>query len=317
MSLLWLIRIYVKNRLISKNLIIVKYELRIIPTYFIMNYMENFTKLRQIKEFDIPYCQDKDTNRSYLYIENPHILVRFAGYLKLKNAGSKVLFRGQTKDYGTMIPSLFRGDQINNTTLKNRYLAYNNLLKKLKNTYKSDRFKNGNVGAILQHYGIKTPWLDLVDNIYTAIWFATMKQTKEKPFKYVESDDFGWIYFIKIKDKRDPELKFCDLREVHSSLSLRLHAQHGISVRRKNEAWNLSNRCLNDFVIATVKFPINDSWGLKGPLFDTKFIFPSADYDNTYKYLKQNKFTNLVNSIVDKFHISKGGLGEIDDYCTV
>jgi hypothetical protein len=279
-----------------------------------MNYMKKFASLPNLKDFNIEYNRE----RQHLYLDDPRILVRFAGYLKkniMQKEQSKVFFRGQTKDYGTMIPRLFRGHKITDITLKNRYSAYNDLLKKLKETYKSTRFKKGNVGALLQHYGINTPWLDLVDNVYTAIWFATMERGIGKAIEYVESDeDFGWIYFIKTKLSDGTELKSCDLREVHSSLSLRLHAQHGISVRRKGAVWNLKNRCLNDFVVATVKFPNNDNWKLKGHLFDTKFMFPSTLYDHTYTYLKKDRFTELINSITRKYHLSDGELGEIDDY---
>lgn len=288
----------------------------------IMNYMKKFTKLGTIEPYKIPYCRDKNIDRSYLYIEDPNILVRFAGFLKshqeIIKTDSKVFFRGQTKNYGPMIPRLFRGCGIDNITLEKRYRAYNDLLKELKKKYKSTRFKKGNVGALLQHYGINTPWLDLVDNVYTAIWFATMTRTKKMPYKYVESnEDFGWIFFIKIKQSGDPELKYCNLREDHSSLSLRLHAQHGISVRRKGTAWNLINRCLNDFVVATVKFPNNDNWKLKGQLFDTKFMFPNSLHDNTYKYLKYDRFKNLIKQSTEKFDLTEGDLGEIDEYYAV
>lgn len=273
--------------------------------------MEEFQNLKSMKKFKINY----NKKHSYLNINNPHLLVRFSGYLKLENNGSKVLFRGQTKDYyGTMIPALFRGDNIKEKILKHRYDAYNYLLRNLKSDTKLDRFHKKNDGAILQHYGIKTPWLDLVDNLYTAIWFATMERTEKEPFKFVErkNGEFGWIYFIKVKERSDPKLKFCELREEHSSLSLRLHTQHGIAVRRKDEPWKLP--CLKKFVVGTVKFRINDEWKLKGHLFDAKFMFPSILYDRTYNYLKKDQFSNLINETKNNFHLSDMELGKIDNY---
>lgn len=271
------------------------------------NYMEEFKNLKSMKKFKESFGE----NPSCLCIDNPHLLVRFAGYLKEANNKSKVLFRGQTKDYdGKMIPSLFRVNNMNEEILERRYNAYNYLVGKLRNDTKLGRFQRKNDGAILQHYGIKTPWLDLVDNLYTAIWFATMCRTKKEPFEYIQrkNDQFGYIYFI----RGDSKIKFCELREEHSSLSLRLHTQHGISVKRKDEPWKLPS--LNEFIVGTVKFRINDSWKLSGHLFDTKFMFPSKTYDRTYNYLKKDKFTNWINYTEKKFKLSEGDLGKIDDY---
>lgn len=284
------------------------------------NYMEEFASLKNLtSKFKIKYRQDKKTNRPYLYLEDPRILVRFAGYLK-KNiwskTGTKVSFRGQIKDYGTMMPGLFRGN-ITHEQLKNRYLAYNELVTKLQNRFNdAQRFQTENVGAILQHYGIKTPWLDLVDNIYTAIWFAT-KMQEAKPIRYVDSDrKFGWIYFIRYGLDNGFALRGYDLREDQSSLSLRLHVQHGISVTREGDSWDLVNRCLNDFVVAVVKFPNNENWKLKGPLFEMDYMFPSTKYDNTYKrLLKENKnIKKLVYKITNKYDLLENDLGTIDEY---
>jgi len=285
-----------------------------------MDYMKQFILLEKgRKGLEIPYIQDAKTKRSYLYLDTPHILALFAGYLKknlLETAKSHVFFRGQTNDYGTMIPRLFRGN-ITLNQLEKRILAYKKLINELPKTYEASRFQKESVGAILQHYGIKTPWLDLVDNLYTAIWFATKepKRASGKPIEYINSKkEFGWLYFIRTKINNKSELKWYDLREEQSSLSLRLHVQHGISATRENVNWNLSNRCLNDFVVALVKFPNNKDWSLEGSLFSTKFIFPSKKIDNTYKYLKKKKFTNLINSIINEYQLEEGELGKINEY---
>lgn len=208
-----------------------------------------------------------------------------------------------------MIPSLFRED-ITKELFKSRYSAYKELITSIQNDFKKQRFKKDSVGPLLQNYGIKTPWLDLVANLYTAIWFATHNPKNEKT-----KPKFGWIYFIRTKLDNGAELKYYDLKEEQSSLSLRLHVQHGLSATRKDPAWNFNNRCLNDFVVATVKFRNNDKWKLEGPLFEKKYMFPSELYDSTYRYLKGNKkFINIINDITNKYDLSDGELGRIYEY---
>ena len=283
--------------------------------------MEKFALLKYLtKKFKIEYSQDTNTKRPYLYLEEPRILARFAGYLKKNlwtNAKSEVFFRGQTNDNGTMMPSLFR-DDITFEQLQRRYAAYDELITKLPGIFSARRFQKESVGALLQHYGVKTPWLDLVDNLYTAIWFATKepKRASEKPIEYIDSKkEFGWIHFIRTKCSDDSELIWHDLRRKQSSLSLRMHSQHGISATRSDDTvWNLTNRCLNEFVVASVKFPNIGVCNLKGHLFDTMYMFPSTFFDNTYKYLKKDKFTSLIKSITDKYHLAEGELGKINDY---
>ncbi|HUV79319.1 MAG TPA: FRG domain-containing protein, partial [Candidatus Bathyarchaeia archaeon] len=197
-----------------------------------MNYMEDFVSLlKKRKVSDIPcIILDAKTKQSYLCIEDPHILVMLVGYLKKKlweTEKSHVFFRGQ-EDFRSVIPRLFREEFRGELTLKrleNRYSAYDKLINELPDYSKKERFKKESAGAILQHYGIKTPWLDLVDNLYTAIWFATKKEnggTQGKKIEYIESGEkYGWIYFIKCNN--GSELNWCDLRKEQSSLSLRLH----------------------------------------------------------------------------------------------
>ncbi len=286
------------------------------------NYMKNFISRKYLtKKYDMEYFPDAKINHPHIYLEDPHALVRFAGYLKKNiwtNAKSKVFFRGQTKDNGTMIPSLFRGS-ICSSHLKIRESAYNELIFRLPKTFTAERFQKDSACALLQHYGIRTPLLDLVDNLYIAIWFAAKERVANpgKPIEYIDSKkEFGWVHFIRTKLRDGSELKCFDLREEQSSLSLRLHVQHGISATRSEGTnWSLDNRCLNDFVVASVRFPINQKWKLKGPLFDTEYMFPSIYYDDTYKRLKANEsFKNLIRAITEKYRLSENELGKIDDY---
>ena len=121
-----------------------------------------------------------------------------------------------------------------------------------------------------------------------------------------------------IPNKIFPEPKFegyCDLRKFHSSLSARLHCQHGITYFRDNYGeWNESNRSFDNLIIATVKFPNKAEFKVGGPLFNKDFLFPGPEIDNTYKLLKKDKFTKLLREIEIDHNLQEGDLGEIWSY---
>jgi len=284
-----------------------------------MNQMRKFFEDRKelINNWEIEYVDSK--NLPHLLISDPPLLAGFTGYLKYqcikRDRNSKVFFRGQTKNYD-LIPSLFRdyeGIVTNNARIDLRLKAYEELVENTSSLYKASRFRNENLNPILQHYGIRTPWIDLVDNIFVAIWFATNKFVVDDNglAKFdLSNEEFGWIYYFQVTD----DIKYYDLREHHSSLSLRIHSQHGISATRKNNCWDMINRNLNSYVCAIVKFPITKDWLLHGRIFDTAFMFPNEKFDNTYKYLKMKKFYDLLQRIVKDYGLEKNELGRIATY---
>ena len=108
---------------------------------------------------------------------------------------------------------------------------------------------------------------------------------------------------------------YCDLRKFHSSLSARLHCQHGITYFRNNKGrWTENNRDFNDLIIAAVKFPNTDEFRMNGTLFTKEFLFPNSQIDNTYKILAKREFTELVRSIETEFNLQHGDLGQIWTY---
>lgn len=282
-----------------------------------VKWMEKFIKdrgkLRVYSTIKIHY----DVQRPYIYVKHPAILAAFAGYLKFQcqrnDPMSKVFCRGQVNDYPS-IPSLLRGEDLTEQHLKSRLKAYCELTKKTKKLFRASRFDRENISPIFQHYGIKTPWLDLVDNIFVAIWFATKKFYQKKngnKARYKTSKKkFGYIYFYSVIPG-----EYFDLREEHSSLSLRLHTQHGISITRKNgSTWSTNNRKLDDHLVATVKFPNTKEWMIGNEIFSTKFLFPSTDLDNTYKYLKKDKFAKLLQKIKNMYSLKEDELGSVTDF---
>lgn len=107
-------------------------------------------------------------------VETPHALSQIAGYAKyrLANDGA-VYFRGQAREHGEMRPGLFR-KVATSATADSRTRQLQDYIKQQVSS--NNIFINNTPDyayePILQHYGLKTRWIDLVDNIWNALWFA-------------------------------------------------------------------------------------------------------------------------------------------------
>jgi hypothetical protein len=244
----------------------------------------------------------KIIGENFLRIEKPQLLAAFIGYLKFQNKSiGKIYFRGEKRNHLGVIPSLYRGEDIINEIITNRTLAYDELVESIPELFKSYRFKREDVNPLLQHYGVKTNWIDLVDNLYISIWFALFKNTSSK----------GYLKIMCEKNETNV-LKISELRESHSSLSLRPHCQHGISATKKIQEWNTENIDFSDYLVATVEIPNNKLFELKGEIFTESYMFPKSDWDNTLKLLIQEKMKNKIDEIKRKYSLGDEELGKIE-----
>lgn len=110
-----------------------------------------------------------------IHVKTPHLLTQIAGYSKFKcgQSGGQVHFRGQSKVYPTMMASLYRTPPKEHPKTEVLHTAINKYLKELRDT-------GATIGGtperafepLLQHYGMRTRWVDAVDNIWVALWFA-------------------------------------------------------------------------------------------------------------------------------------------------
>lgn len=258
-----------------------------------------------------------------LSITHPEGLVALTGYLKrLSSDGDSkapVYCRGECRRHSSLIPSLFRGSTSDEEVDK-RVQAEEHLERKVRDTFSGmKRFSERHITAILQHYGVRTSWIDLVDNLYIAVWFALhdRRQVAEDSFSYAKSkSSTGWIHFVSTVGSHLPSLQPRDLRSEHLSLSLRPHAQHGISIsRRSRKHWNSGNIDLQSYVVASAEIS-NDTrfWHLAGYMLDPSFLFPGPDDDDTYKVLLGNKMQRLIQETERSYSLALGSLGKIDRY---
>jgi hypothetical protein len=143
----------------------------------------------------------------------------------------KLLYRGQSKDW-ELKPSLFR--LLNNNEEINKNMEWNRkildfLKDKFDNAGKNADFRE----ALLQHYGMKTTWIDAVDHIQIACWFAVNDKNKKdyipESKDHLLESDIGFIYVLGTPEGINTWAKYVDLREKPSEW-LRPHVQQAYSI---------------------------------------------------------------------------------------
>lgn len=234
-------------------------------------------------------------------IETINDLIQYIGYGKYKNCKTeKVFIRGQIDTFGfTLIPSLYRQNLNTIRTGQGFYQMVNQVLK-LKSF---EKFPKSVLIATLQHYGIKTPQIDVVDNVWIALWFAanefhsTIINSTEHIVVTPSTQKFGYIYLIASDAvKSNPKegrgiykgtnTMLIDLRSALPSYYLRPHAQHAYMLSKKDS----SERDYSDLVVGIAKIPIDkiNKWIGNTELLSVNTLFPSAYYDFGYQVLLKN-----------------------------
>jgi hypothetical protein len=243
-----------------------------------------------------------------LHADEPHALVMAAGYLKFKLAKDKsegIYFRGQRKIYESLSPTLYR-DTPSAKVQNAKHAALSNLVQRF--------VDSGNIfgsfggyahEALLQHYGINTTWMDLVDNVWVALWFAchqAMSVGKRGEFVHFErrlpssSNPYAYLLLIaadinhRSRDKpgyyHGNQTELIDLRMAAPSVFLRPHAQHGLLFRRKGDT---TGRALDysSQIRGVIRVDLGKAldWLGSGKMVNTHSLFPPPFYDNGYQLL--------------------------------
>jgi len=234
------------------------------------------------------FCNDKhykafakiDWTGRYMVLDDPVILSAFVAYCSSRKR--RVFLRGTVRNYPTSFPSLFRnpashGGQYSPEQRKRLWHAYRvateRLALKLKPRGPRSRWRRENIGAVLQHYGLKTPWLDAVTNVHTAVWFAT------HDLETGQMNHDGWIsVFVRRRTDEQEPLKVVDLRGYQSSMHFRPHTQQGLGLAMQEDAGDLSaDQDFNNYRIANVYLRRSPMWSLSGHMLSTDFLFPLQD----------------------------------------
>lgn len=265
-----------------------------------LHHIENFEDKTPSKiEFESVLLKCGKNVKTYT-IKTIHDLTQFIGYGKyMNNSGYNVFLRGQTELYnGALIPSIYRG----RTRLDTITTKYSTKINQIKNDIISfNRYDRVVLEPLLQHYGIKTPYIDLVDNIWVALWFAlhkaTVKPINSHEYVYYYNNDNTYSYILLIAtDAINPSKKhgiyngktttLIDLRKALPSYFLRPHAQHAYMLK-KNEAFPGD---YSDLIIGIAKIPtdLGFKWLGINEFLTVSSLFPAAYFDSGYaKLLKE------------------------------
>ncbi len=255
---------------------------------------------------------EPETNTEVLHVNDPHALVKAAGYLKFSHATSDknegIYFRGERIIYGSLSPTLFRNIQQSKT--KERRI---NLVNKAIESFREKCSIFGKFGTyahepLLQHYGISTTWVDIVDNLWVALWFAChqAKSTGDcGQYLHFErripktNNEFAYILLVAADINRRDQAKpgyfsgknteLVDLRMASPSVFLRPHAQHGLLFRCKG----VDDERLNDYgqqIRGIVRVNLQDAlaWLGDGKIVGTHSLFPPPFFDAGYQILLES-----------------------------
>lgn len=267
--------------------------------------------VQPLSRVSIPGCEVlSDPSGSNVYhVTTPHALTQAAGYLKFVRGPSKqaVFFRGQRKLYGRLSPSLYRGlstQKGQGTRSKAIRAACLDIASK--NSI-FDQIPPEAHEPLLQHYGLNTSWIDLVDNVWVALWFAchrALTTGAAGQFLHFErrnpadETEAPWAYILLIAGDavvsepyvpglwRGSWTEVVDLRIAAPSLFLRPHAQHGVLFRmRANSIMRPLDYSQQVVDIIRIDLRHALAWLGEGAMLSTHALFPPPYYDRGYSFL--------------------------------
>lgn len=248
------------------------------------------------------------------------------GHAKFNNQSyGNVYYRGECTLHPSLKPSLFRkGKNTEKATerisqLIQRFVNDTYMQKELKIVPGDFETSKCKIEGMLQHYGVPTRFIDVVDNHWIALWMGLNKTEKPKQYNqyyhYTErsiplvelakgdpvSDELLFQYVLLIAVPFSNSRTFTgiqssadyievDLRQALPSTFLRPHAQHGLVLRRKvhhptdygTDAYDMAPA-----VIGIIKIRIDKvhEWMGNGELLTQNNLFPPPAYDYGFDLL--------------------------------
>jgi FRG domain len=249
-----------------------------------------------------------------LHVQDPHALIQASGYLKFTraNQGEAIFFRGQSQTYPSLTPTLFRsigGTQSAQSARvrdRNEFMADIVARSPILSTFGDYAHE-----PLLQHYGVSTTWIDLVDNIWVALWFSCYKAHVsgdksqylhfERRDAATSNDEFAYILLIGADYTqtgapglfKGPNTELVDLRLACPSIFLRPHAQHGVLFRKRGQGV-MRPVDYSGQVRGVIGIRLSDAlaWLGDAKTLSVHALFPPPYYDFGYRILLDGRFEN-------------------------
>ena len=257
---------------------------------------------------------DEHTGLPVLQVNTLPSFIQAVGYPKHIHKQFRILYRGQTELYDTgkdsngqyrFLPSIFREGQRQATRQKAAELLKRQIdeVRKSNKTFAdAKQFSNRIVEALLQQYGLKTKWIDAVDNVWVALWFACYKvdeyhpekEAGERPFIHMirrdprkETTRFAYILLLKGQDGAETEM--VDLRCEIPSLFIRPHIQHGLLVRKKHA--NAIKPNMVSLIQEIIRIKLEDAleWLGTGRILTPEMMMPNPNFDWGFRKLLESE----------------------------
>lgn len=285
-------------------MIVIKDNLRIHDTNYVRNHQ--FGCGHEVPIYDVYSC---------------FALNQILGHVKFNNRHyGNVYYRGECELYPTLKPSLMRRGN-NPHKLSKQLTAIINRIDKDDKLQKTLNLSTNNskhiIEGMLQHYGVPTRNIDLVDNHWIALWMGLFQSSQHKaveeyhyyfqrqiPYlnlatnESIEDKDlYQYVLLVALPYaecslhdgvRHGKDFVEIDLRQALPSIFVRPHAQHGVVVKRKPEVCtSCDDYDLASQVCAIFRIRIDRSaeWLGKGQMLTPQNMFPPPLYDGGYDRL--------------------------------
>ncbi|MEC4592180.1 FRG domain-containing protein [Nitrospirillum amazonense] len=271
------------------------------------------SNLKTLRIRDAEYLEDSSGLHVY-HVTDPHALIQAAGYLKFINGPSDeaIYFRGQTRLHASLSPTLFR-DSSSQRAHSIRVNKLSSVTEEACSRLKIfSQFDKKAYEPLLQHYGFRTTWIDLVDNVWVSLWFSCHKARStgrlgeylhfEKRNPATDPAPFAYILLVAVDSDPDPYIpgfykgkntEMIDLRIACPSIFLRPHAQHGVLFRARGVPGAQRPGDYISQLRGVIRIRLDDAlaWLGDGKMLGVHALFPPPYYDHGYSQLLASKLT--------------------------
>jgi len=234
-------------------------------------------------------------------ISGIHAMVQLYGYAKYKlQSIGNVFIRGQCTLHKSCLPIYYRDKS--KLSFPRIGTKFGNMIKALKSFKPLDTVPDYSIEPLLQHYGAQTRWVDLVDNIWIALWFGAYKCRGVRQSNFMSyqrrevTDSSGaseYMYLLFTLSDATTEVKgspglfkgkstlLIDLRKSCPSVFQRPHMQHAILIRNREETSMQSVDMMSNVVaIAKIRVSLAHLWIGDSQTLRAETLFPQA-YEDT------------------------------------